>query len=134
VLFERLRQFMMGRNGNDPLNMALAALGVLLALLFAFVPNELYFLHLLCYIPFGAYLFRFFSRNLVKRRQENERFLVWWRKALLWGTRKQQLWQARKTHRFFRCPQCKQKLRLPKGRGKIRITCPKCGFVFEKTT
>lgn len=133
-MLERLRRFMMGRYGNDHLNLTLVVLGFIIALVFAFVPPSLYFLHFVCYLPLGLFLFRFFSRNTLKRQRENQRFLGWWKNAQRSLEKTRQHWQDRKFYRFFRCPNCKQKLRLPKGRGKIRITCPKCGHVFDKTT
>ena len=71
-------------------------------------------------------LFRTFSRNLSKRRAENERFLAWWRpvKQRITGA-----WQRRrdKDHKYFTCKNCKTICRVPTGKGKIEITCPKCG-------
>ena len=71
-------------------------------------------------------LFRTFSRNLSKRRAENERFLAWWRpvKQRITGARQR---RRDKDHKYFTCKNCKTICRVPTGKGKIEITCPKCG-------
>ena len=127
---EKLAKFLAGRYGGDSLNTVLNAFSV--AALIAAV------------IVFGAsgtgavqsdvyYLFRTFSRNLTARRAEYE----WYRShiAAPIAKRRREARTRREqsaTHRFFKCPGCGQTVRVPKGKGKIRITCPKCGKVFEK--
>ncbi len=133
-LFEQYRKFMYGRNGSDMLCVALLIVTFIIALLFSFVPAKFWFLRLICYIPLGLCVFRMLSRNQAKRQLENERFLIWWRNFYNSVKRQKQRIKDRKYYCFFRCPSCKQMLRLPKGRGKIRITCPKCSHVFEKKT
>ena len=66
--------------------------------------------------------FRTFSRNTYKRYQENRRYLRF-------------MDQLRdKEHRYYTCPRCRQTVRVPKGKGKISITCPKCSERFIKKT
>lgn len=136
-----LRRFMYGRNGSDQLCFALLLLSVVISVITSFLPYPFSIFRILCYLPLIFCLFRMFSKNLSKRHLENERFLIWWRNfkakcknlsAAL--NRKVQRVKESKTHRFFKCPSCKQTLRLPKGRGKIKITCPKCGMNFERKT
>ena len=86
--------------------------------------SPLYYLSLMGLIY--AY-YRVFSRNLSKRQAENYAFLSWKNQCV-------QRWQQRKTHRFYRCPKCKTVLRVPKGKGKISITCRSCGEKFIKKT
>lgn len=111
---------MYGRYGSDQLGMFLLLFGVALALLGSF--TKLYWLGFLAYIPLVLAIFRMYSRNIYKRRSENQRFL--------------QIFQPfrDKQHRYYACPRCRQKIRVPRGKGKIRITCPKCGERFEKKT
>lgn len=71
--------------------------------------------------------YRVFSRNITKRRAENIAFIGFF-------TRKKLRFQQRKTHKFYSCPKCKAMLRVPKGRGKIEITCKQCGTQFVKNT
>ena len=77
------------------------------------------------------YLFRTYSRNIYRRRQENERFLslihpIKRRYNLIKNN------QQDKEHKYFLCPSCKQMVRVPRGRGKITITCPECKHKFDK--
>ena len=66
-------------------------------------------------------MFRMFSKNIAKRRRENEVFIGIFRPRV-----------DAKTHRYFRCPKCAQKVRVLRGKGKIMITCPQCGEKFAK--
>ncbi len=123
-----LRRFMAGRYGGDQLNNALLVLSLLLILLERFthwrwMTIPVLVLLVLCY-------FRVFSRNIQARYAENQRFLRWWGQI---GVRLRNAglrFQDRKTHRYYKCPHCKQRLRVPRGRGKINITCPHCRTQF----
>lgn len=119
-LGDKIRRFMYGRYGNDQLGIFLLLLGVVLALLGSF--TKLYWLGFLAYIPLVVAIFRMYSRNVYKRRAENQRFLQ------AFGPLRD------RQHRYYTCPRCRQKIRVPRGKGKIRITCPKCGERFEKKT
>ncbi len=124
-----LARFMYGRNGNDQLNLALMALYVLVLLREALlgriviVRTVLEIAGLLLALVF---LFRSFSKNLSKRRAENARFLSWWYpvKGRISGARQR---RQDKEHKYFTCKSCKTICRVPAGKGKIEITCPKCG-------
>ncbi len=126
------RRFMAGRYGNDPLNNALLVLGLFLLAVewltrWRWMSMFILALLILCY-------FRMFSRNIQARYSENQKFMQWW------GPVKRRMQDARvrfadrKTHRFYKCPQCKQRLRVPRGRGKINITCPHCHTQFVRKT
>ena len=128
---ERLTRFMAGRNGNDQLNVFLLVVDVVLLVLAGILSRGrgsiLYPLAvaLLFYI-----YFRMFSRNLYKRRDENGKFLrLKYRAESYMRVRKEQ-WHQRKDYKFFTCPSCKAALRVPKGRGKLKIVCRKCGTSF----
>ena len=74
------------------------------------------------YIFMFLAIFRSLSRNVYKRYEENRKFLMFWQKL------------KDKDHRYYNCPRCHQQVRVPKGKGKISITCPKCQEKFIKTT
>ena len=137
--FDKLRnsmaRFMYGRNGADSLNWAIFALYLAVLLLsMLVVPLTTHvWVYTLCntlsFVLAIVYIFRAFSRNLDKRRAENARFLQWW------GPKKRAIqgWNARRRdreHRYIKCRHCGTRLRLPRGKGKIEVTCPKC---HEKT-
>lgn len=124
-----LARFMYGRNGNDQLNLALLVIYVLVLLLQALlgrigiVRTVLEVVGLLLAL---AILFRSFSKNLTKRREENARFLNWWYpvKSRISGAQQR---RRDKDHKYFTCKSCKTICRVPAGKGRIEITCPKCG-------
>lgn len=117
---DAMRRFMYGRYGSDQLGMFLLGLGVVLCLLSSF--RVLYFLGVIAFVPLFFAMFRMYSRNIYKRRQENQKFL-----QLLAPLRDRQ-------NRYFKCPRCRQSVRVPKGKGKIMIKCPACGERFSKKT
>ncbi len=123
-----LRKFMAGRYGADQFSMVLLVLALVLSLVFAFVPVPLLELAPMALVFYDLY--RMLSRNIPARRRENEWFLRWsapMRRGLNGAERR---FRDRKTHRYFKCPSCRARLRVPKGRGKIAITCPKCKIEF----
>ena len=111
------RNFMLGRYGSDKLNGALLLTGVLLMVLGS-IFKKLAFLTLLAYLPLIWCIFRMYSRNLEARRRENAAFLNFFAHL------------KDREHRYYRCPRCKQTVRVPRGRGKINIRCPKCSERF----
>ena len=117
---QALRQFMAGRYGTDKLNMWILGCGLILCLISLFVNLAAVNLLLTAgsYAMMGLAIFRTFSRNTYKRYQENRRFLLWLDRV-----------KDRK-HRHFSCPKCHQPVRVPRGKGKIIITCPKCKEKF----
>lgn len=123
-----LKRFMVGRYGGDQLSMTLLILSVLLTLIARLVrfPLLLY----IGYIPMGICVFRMLSRNTQKRSMENYKFSMLASPVYSWFKKKQRRAAESKTYKFFKCPDCKAELRLPKGKGKIIVTCPKCKNEF----
>lgn len=130
---ESFRRFMYGRYGSDELNIALliAAVAVSLinsilslflrsGLVYTRIISPLFYLLMLGLL--GYSLFRTFSRNIYARQKENR-----------WFRRQWQRLRDRK-NRYYSCPKCRQTVRVPKGKGKISIHCPKCGEKFIKKT
>ena len=117
-------RFMTGRYGTDKLNMWILGTGVVLCLISVFIR----FAPVNLALTTGSYilmiwaLFRTLSRNTYKRYRENRRFLMFLDRI-----------KDRK-HRYFDCPKCRQPVRVPRGKGKIMITCPKCKEKFQRKT
>ena len=134
-----LSRFMYGRNGVDQLNLALLWACILLwipqtVLVLALRLEILDILFDLVRLAVVVFMFyRIFSRDLSRRRSENQRFLNWWwrRKSSFQGARAR---HADKTHKYFTCKNCKTICRVPVGKGKIVITCPKCGAQIQART
>jgi len=123
---------MAGRNGPDQLAVTVLAAAVVFYLLESFL--NIYWLSFLPVLLLAYALFRIISRNVQKRRDENTRFLRFFGKfRTSISARKERLSQS-KDFKFFSCPACKATLRVPRGKGKIKITCSKCGQRFDGRT
>ena len=139
---ERLRKFMMGRYGADELNRFLTICGWVLLLLGFLLSGinkgaTMTIGSLLVSLSWAVLIwsvFRTLSRNTSRRAAENYRYFVYKNKVLGWFRGLKKRWQDRKVYRYFRCPQCHATVRVPKGKVKIRITCPKCKHQFIKKT
>ena len=118
------RRFMVGRYGTDKLNSVLLWTGLILCLVSMFLPIGWPNLtvSLLAQAFMIVAVLRCFSRNTYKRYQENRRFLFMLQKI------------KDREHRYFSCPKCRQSVRVPRGKGKIAITCPNCREKFVKKT
>ena len=132
--FQRLRnglsRFMYGRNGADQLGLCIIWTAIVLDLISMLVKKNgiiSSIIGLVTTVMVLWALFRVFSRNLEKRRAENAAFLqkIWWPIKRKFNSGKQQ--RMDKEHKYFTCPNCKTVCRVPVGKGKIVITCPKCG-------
>lgn len=123
-LSDGMRRFMTGRYGTDKLNSVLLWSSVVIVFAAMFVPVAGIRLGItfLAYGLMGVAIFRTFSRNTYKRYRENRRFLM-----ILDRIKDRE-------HRYFTCPRCRQPVRVPRGKGKIAITCPKCKEKFVKKT
>lgn len=119
-----LRSFMAGRYGTDRLNMVILCAGLFCSLLSVWihkVPLNLIFWALSYGLMIWA-IFRTLSRNTYKRYQENRKFLQFITRL------------KDRQNRYFDCPKCRQMVRVPRGKGKISITCPRCGEKFIRKT
>ena len=126
----KMMQLMQGRYGADQMGQMLSAVSMVFLIISLFSRNQGWFLLALIGIVYNY--FRMFSKNISKRYAENQKYLTMTagirRKLASW---KSQLAQ-RKIYHIYRCPGCKQKIRVPRGRGKIEIRCPKCNTRFVK--
>ncbi len=113
-----MQRFMQGRYGPDKLNNLILGVGVVASLLSVFLPGLRLLLTLLAYGLMFWGIFRMLSRNTYKRYQENRKYLLLLQRL------------KDKEHRYFDCPRCRQQVRVPRRKGKISITCPKCGEKF----
>ena len=127
---ESFRKMMIGRRGPDELSLALLIAGLVLSFansLTRFSP--LYLLGLVCY---GLAIFRMFSRSIEKRYAENVKFLSFWNKTT--GSVRQFINRMKnmKSYKYFKCPQCHSRLRLPRKVGEVTVTCGKCHHAFKQ--
>lgn len=129
---QKLQQFMAGRYGVDSFSKFLMGVALVLCVLEIFIDSVMlnsWFILLVLYV-----YFRMFSRNYNKRYQENMKYLQIKNKVIAKFNSEKSLMKQRKTHHIYKCPTCSQKIRIPKGKGRICITCPKCKTEFTKTS
>lgn len=132
---ERISRFMAGRNGNDQLNLFLLVLDMVLLLLAGIFSRSVgKFIYLLVFALLIYIYFRMLSRNIYKRRDENGKFIRLKLKVSGIFRVHHERWIQRKDYKFFTCPCCKTVLRVPRGHGKIKIVCRKCGNSFMGKT
>lgn len=119
-----IRNFMAGRYGVDKLSTVILWAAMVIMLISLFIPAapvKMVLMAVYTALMFWA-IFRSLSRNTYKRYQENRRFLLALERI-----------RDRK-HRHFTCPKCRQPVRVPRGKGKIAITCPRCKERFIRKT
>lgn len=119
-----IRHFMIGRYGTDKLNMVILGMGLIVCLISMLFRAPLLnlLLTVVSYIFMGVAIFRMLSRNTYKRYQENRKYLMFLQRL------------KDRQHRYYDCPRCHQQVRVPRGKGKISITCPKCKEKFIRKT
>lgn len=125
-----LRKFMYGRYGVDELSIALLIVSLVLMIIGGF-SSKLFILRLISDVFIVLYMFRIFSKNIYKRQQEYYKYLNVKNKIVGFIKGKSNRAKDLKTYKYFTCPNCKQKLRVPRGNGKITITCSKCKTQFK---
>lgn len=126
------RRAMSGRYGTDQLNFFLLFLSILIILIGQL--TNLLWLAVIGYLPFVFSIYRMFSKNIQKRSMENYKFSMLFSPLYTRILKNINIIKDKKTHRYYKCPECKAKLRVPKGKGKIAITCPMCSKSFIKKT
>ena len=129
MLMNFLRKLMYGRYGSDHLSFFLLFLYVVL--IFTSALPHMAWVSWLALAVLLWNLFRLFSRRIDRRRAENARFLALFGPVIRWFKMRRTIHRD-KDHRYFKCPNCGQYLRVPRGKGKITVTCRNCGASFEE--
>lgn len=122
---------MQGRYGPDSFGTFLFILALILDLIGAFARPAALVLYLIAWACLIFEIYRFYSKNIVKRSLENQKYrdatAVFRR-----GFKAAKSNSKDKTYKYFLCPKCHQTIRVPRGHGKVTITCPKCGETFTR--
>lgn len=129
---EKIRQFMVGRYGIDQLSQALTALFYILLILWLIFRNG--FFAILSFIVVIYNYYRMFSKNFSKRYNENRIFTNMMSPVYNFIDKMKKKLNIKKrdrNYKYFKCKNCKQELRIPRGKGKVTITCPKCKHSFD---
>ncbi len=127
---EKLQRFMSGRNGTDDLSKCCLVVAMAALIISMFSRWTLFYILGLVLLIYAYW--RTFSKNVPKRYEENQKYLNFRYQAVVKKEQWKKRFAGRKIYRYFKCPQCRQRVRVPKGKGKICITCPKCRTEFVK--
>lgn len=127
---EKFYRFMQGRYGQDQFYRFLVGAAMVCVVLNLFLRKGA--LTIITWLLLLYALFRMFSKNHRARYEENQKYLNMSAKARYWLGNQKKLMEERKYHHIYTCPKCKQKIRIPKGKGKIMVRCPKCQHEFQK--
>ena len=114
----KIQEFMRGRNGGDELNRVIIYAVLIVYIISMFTQSTI--LYTISFVGMIYALYRMFSKNLYERREENRKFVTW-----LETTRIKM--EQRKDYKIFKCKGCGRNIRVPRGKGKIEVTCPMCG-------
>ncbi len=126
---EKLARFMYGRYGTDELYRFLTIAFYVIFFLNIFLGSVVLYGLTLGILIFATY--RTFSKNILRRREENMKYLSIKRKVTDFFKLQKNKWRDRKTHVYKKCPHCRAVLRLPKSRGKHSVRCPGCSNSFD---
>ena len=125
----KIAAFFAGRNGMDDLSGIIVWPSLIIMLLSGFISTQ-WLRMALYWVCFAAIIYACYRASSKKRdKRQAEKYAY-----VSWKNRLKQRWTQRKTHKFYHCPKCKTVLRVPKGKGKINITCRSCGEKFIKNT
>ncbi|MCR5653900.1 MAG: hypothetical protein K6F88_08900 [Ruminococcus sp.] len=135
-LIYKFQTFMQGRYGSDELNITLIVFSVIISIVSRFFMFNLPVQLILMFVSLGLLglaVFRFLSTNIYGRTAENRKFKPVFSAVTGWFKLTYKKFRDGRTHRYYKCPQCKAQLRVKNVKGKHTIRCPKCGNKFEKT-
>ena len=127
---EKIYRFMQGRYGADELSKFLTGVGMALIILNILLRSRIF--NLLFWVCLIYSYYRMFSKNYSARYAENQKFLQMKTKFSYKLENHKRLREQKKIYHIYSCPYCKQKIRIPKGKGTIIVTCPKCKQEFGK--
>ncbi len=123
------KKFMNGRYGFDQLSQSMLVFSIII--MGIGILTDFRLINYIAYLTLIFIYIRAFSKDVYKRYEENQKFLKFWNPIRSkWIGFINRIRQSR-THKFYKCPSCKKQLRVPRGKGKINITCPECKTKFE---
>lgn len=129
---QKLAAWLSGRNGADELAICAGLLALVLIVLNMFLRSMV--ISIIAFVLMGYAWFRMFSRNLEARENENGVFVEFLGPLRQWVRNPGGAFSEARSYKHFSCSECGQRVRVPRGKGKIRVTCPKCGNKFEART
>lgn len=129
---EKILRFMYGRYGTDQLSKFMLVVSLILLIVSSFTGNA--GLYILSVVLLVYMYFRMFSKNVRKRYEENMKYLKYHHRLKNFLNTFRRDMTIRKTHHIYRCPNCSQKIKIPRHKGRVAIKCPKCYTEFIKNS
>ena len=129
-MLQKVLRFLQERYGIDDLSKFMMGIVFILAVI-----NMFFRLPVLSAIIWAVIIliyFRMFSKNKYKRYQENQLYLKYMGPFQNWIRKQINIIKLRKDYHIYTCPTCKQKIKIPRGKGRIAVRCPKCRTEFIK--
>lgn len=126
---QKLAAWLRGRNGSDELATCAIVVAFILVILNIFVRSMV--LSIIALVLMVYSWFRMASKNLEARENENAVFVEFIGPLRPWLRNPAQAMAETRSYKHFKCPECGQRVRVPRGKGKIRVRCPKCHEKFE---
>ena len=127
---DKIYRFMQGRYGTDDFYKFLFWVALIGIVINWFFKSQMLSFAVTLILVYAMY--RVLSKNHSARYAENQRYLQATAKIRYWFDQQKKLMEERKYHHIYTCPKCRQKIRIPKGKGKIMVRCPKCHYEFQK--
>ena len=127
---DKIYRFMQGRYGTDDFYKFLFWVALIGIVINWFFKSQMLSFAVTLILVYAMY--RVLSKNHSARYAENQRYLQATAKIRYWFDQQKKLMEERKYHHIYTCPKCRQKIRIPKGKGKIMVRCPKCHHEFRK--
>lgn len=127
---QRMERLMYGRYGGDQLSKLYMGLAMVCLILNIFTGLMIFYIAGVLLMGYSVY--RSFSKDISKMSAQNQKYLNWRYQRAVKHSNTRKHWAQRREYRFYKCPDCRQKVRVPRGHGKIAITCPKCHAEFIK--
>lgn len=126
---KRLNDWMRGRNGADELGNTVVALSIIVLIINLFAHTRVLAVGALAMAIYSCW--RMSSKNVTARRKENREFLKAFAPAIRWIKNPKASINEQRSYKHLTCPTCGQQMRVPRGKGKMRVTCPNCHKKFE---
>ncbi len=127
-----LRKILYGRYGIDQFSTALIVSGVILSILYSIFHITLFYGVSSIFLLYAIY--RIFSKNFTKRQKENAVWLNYFAKGKVFSHKCSKRLKDLPHYKYYTCMNCKQTIRVPRGKGRVEIRCPKCGYSFRSKT
>ena len=127
---KKLRELMRGRNGADDIALVSVTVAILLAVINLFAKTRVLSALGLALVIYGVW--RTLSKDTQRRARENAAFVRRLGPVRRWVQNPKAAFEEARSFKHAKCPNCGQGVRVPRGKGKVRVTCPRCGTRFEE--